>query len=102
MAFHANPGRKAVDVSACIFIVVTETARVGEAHKTGVNVAASLHFVAALPNTHYFEYCVEPNDLRKYLTQQDFPVIDGDVTVSEGPGLGIALNEEIVKKYRVG
>jgi L-alanine-DL-glutamate epimerase-like enolase superfamily enzyme len=99
--FHANLGRKAVDVSACIFIVVTETARVGEAHKTGINIAASLHFVACLPNTHYFEYCVEQNDLRKYLTRQDFPIVNGDVTVSEEPGLGIDLNEEIVRKYRV-
>jgi hypothetical protein len=41
-AFHANLGRKAVDVSACNFTVVTETARVREAHKTGINIAASL------------------------------------------------------------
>src|SRR5215470_4085639 len=99
MAFHANPGRKGVDVSACIIKVVTETARVGEAHKTGVNIAASLHFVAALPNTHYFEYCVEQGDLRKHLTKQPFPVIDGDIAVPEGPGLGVELNEEIVAKY---
>src|SRR3989475_7234236 len=33
---------------------------------TGLNIAASLHFVAALPNTHYFEYCVEQGDLRRF------------------------------------
>src|SRR5207245_886415 len=32
---------------------------VNHSYKTGVNIAASLHFVAALPNTHYFDYCVE-------------------------------------------
>jgi L-alanine-DL-glutamate epimerase-like enolase superfamily enzyme len=32
---------------------------VNHSYKTGINIAASLHFVAALPNTHYFEYCVE-------------------------------------------
>lgn len=75
---------------------------VNHSYKTGINVAASLHFVAALPNTHYFEYCVEQGDLRKHLTKQLFPVIDGDISVPEEPGLGIELNEEIVAKYRVG
>jgi L-alanine-DL-glutamate epimerase-like enolase superfamily enzyme len=75
---------------------------VNHSYKTGINIAASLHFVAALPNTHYFEYCGEQNDLRRHLTRQDFPVVNGDITVSEQPGLGIELNEEIVQKYRVG
>lgn len=75
---------------------------VNHSYKTGVNIAASLHFVAALPNTHYFEYCVEQGDLRRFLTRQDFPVVDGEIRVPEEPGLGIELNEEIVAKYRVG
>lgn len=75
---------------------------VNHSYKTGINIAASLHFIAALPNTHYFEYCVEQGDLRKHLTKQAFPVIDGDISVPEEPGLGIELNEEIVAKYRVG
>jgi L-alanine-DL-glutamate epimerase-like enolase superfamily enzyme len=33
---------------------------------------------------------------------QSFPVLDGDVSVPEEPGLGVELNEEIVAKYRVG
>jgi L-alanine-DL-glutamate epimerase-like enolase superfamily enzyme len=36
------------------------------------------------------------------LTKQRFPVVDGDITVPEEPGLGIELDEEIVAKYRVG
>ncbi|HEY7309532.1 MAG TPA: mandelate racemase/muconate lactonizing enzyme family protein [Gemmataceae bacterium] len=75
---------------------------VNHSYKTGVNIAASLHLVAALPNTHYFEYCVEQGDLRKYLTKQEFPVVDGDISVPEEPGLGIELNEATVAKYRVG
>jgi L-alanine-DL-glutamate epimerase-like enolase superfamily enzyme len=75
---------------------------VNHSYKTGINIAASLHFVAALPNTYWFEYCVEQGDLRKYLTKQSFPVIGGDISVPEEPGLGIELNEEIVAKYRVG
>jgi L-rhamnonate dehydratase len=75
---------------------------VNHSYKTGINIAASLHFVAALPNTHYFEYCVEQGDLRRHLTRQAFSVIDGDISVPEGPGLGVDLDEEVVAKYRVG
>lgn len=75
---------------------------VNHSYKTGVNIAASLHFIAALPNTHYFEYCVEQGALRQSLTKQRFPVVDGEISVPEEPGLGIELNEEVVAKYRVG
>ena len=75
---------------------------VNHSYKTGVNIAASLHFMAALPNSHYFEYCVEQSALRNSLTKQKFTVIDGDISVPEEPGLGVDLDEEIVAKYRVG
>src|SRR5262249_9802284 len=74
---------------------------VNHSYKTGVNIAASLHFVAALPNSQYFEYCVEPGELRQKLTRQKFPVVEGDIAVPEEPGLGVDLNEEVVAKYRV-
>ena len=74
---------------------------VNHSYKTGINIAASLHFVAALPNTHYFEYCVEQGALRQTLTKQRFPVIDGEISVPEEPGLGIELDEAVVAKYRV-
>lgn len=75
---------------------------VNHSYKTGVNIAASLHFVAALPNTHYFEYCVEQGPLRQTLTKQKFPVVDGQISVPEEPGLGVELDEAVVAKYRVG
>jgi L-alanine-DL-glutamate epimerase-like enolase superfamily enzyme len=75
---------------------------VNHSYKTGVNIAASLHFVAALPNTHYFEYCVEAGALRQHLTKQQFPVVDGNVAVPEEPGLGVELDEAVVARYRVG
>jgi L-alanine-DL-glutamate epimerase-like enolase superfamily enzyme len=75
---------------------------VNHSYKTGVNIAASLHFVAALPNTHYFEYCVEQGALRQTLTRQRFPVVEGEITVPEEPGLGVELDEAVVAKYRVG
>jgi L-rhamnonate dehydratase len=74
---------------------------VNHSYKTGVNIAASLHFVAALPNSQYFEYCMEPGPLRQTLTKQKFPVVDGEIAVPEDPGLGIELDENVVEKFRV-
>ena len=70
--------------------------------QTGVNIAASLHFVASVPNSQYFEYCVEQGALRQTLTKQRFPVTDGEISVPEEPGLGVELDEKVVEKYRVG
>lgn len=75
---------------------------VNHSYKTGINIAASLHFNAALPNTHYFEYCVEQGALRQTLTKQRFPVVEGEIRVPEEPGLGIELDEAVVARYRVG
>ena len=74
---------------------------VNHSYKTGINIAASLHFLAALPNTQYLEYCVEQGALRQTLTKQRFPVVDGFVAVPEAPGLGIELDEAILASYRV-
>ena len=46
--------------------------------------------------------CVEQGALRQTLTKQKFPVVDGDISVPEEPGLGIELDEKVVEKYRVG
>ncbi len=75
---------------------------VNHSYKTGISIAALLHFLAALPNTGWLEYCVEGSALRQTLTRQRFPVIDGRVAVPQEPGLGIELDEEVVARYRVG
>jgi L-alanine-DL-glutamate epimerase-like enolase superfamily enzyme len=75
---------------------------VNHSYKTGINMAASLHFLAALPNSRYFEYCVEPGALRQKLTRQRFPLVDGEVNVHEDPGLGVELDDEVVDQFRVG
>jgi len=74
---------------------------VNHSYMTGVNIAASLHFLAALPNTHYFEYCVEPGALRQTLTKQRFPIVNGEIIVPEEPGLGVELDENVVERFRV-
>ena len=74
---------------------------VNHSYKTGVSVAASLHFLAALPNTEWLEYCVETSPLRQRLTRQTFPVQAGWVDVPDEPGLGVDLDEAVVEQYLV-
>jgi L-alanine-DL-glutamate epimerase-like enolase superfamily enzyme len=69
--------------------------------KSGISIAASLHFLAAIPNAIAFEYCVAQSPLRQDLTLQKFPLVDGHVAVPQEPGLGVDLNMETVEKYRV-
>lgn len=74
---------------------------VNHSFKSGINIAASLHFIAAVPNAFIFEYCVSHSPLRHDLTHQKFEVVDGMVKIPQDPGLGVDLNEETVAKYRV-
>jgi L-alanine-DL-glutamate epimerase-like enolase superfamily enzyme len=66
---------------------------------TDVNVAASLHFLAAIPNAIYLEYCVEKGDIRSQLAVEPFRVIDGVVRVPQKPGLGVDLNPMVIERY---
>jgi L-rhamnonate dehydratase len=75
---------------------------VNHSYKTGISIAASLHFLAALPNSSLLEYCVEQGPLRQTLTRESFPVVDGFVAVPQEPGLGVTLDEEVVARYRMG
>jgi L-alanine-DL-glutamate epimerase-like enolase superfamily enzyme len=74
---------------------------VNHSYKTGISIAASLHFLAALPNTHFIEYSVQNSPLRQTLTRQTFPVVDGYVEVPQEPGLGVELDEVVLERYRV-
>lgn len=70
---------------------------------TGLNVAASLHFLAALPSPGYFEADFSTfNPLRTALC---WPVItpdaDGCFTPPTGPGLGVEVDEAALRHYPV-
>ncbi|MEM6415661.1 MAG: mandelate racemase/muconate lactonizing enzyme family protein [Pseudomonadota bacterium] len=64
-------------------------------------VAASLHFMAASRQSNYLEFCVFDQPLRQDLAQEPIKAKDGYALVPEKPGLGIELNEDIIKKYKV-
>jgi L-alanine-DL-glutamate epimerase-like enolase superfamily enzyme len=76
------------------------------AYSTGVLLAASVHWVAAIPNGSLVEYTVEESPLATALTgtgllREPLRAVEGWITVPEGPGLGVELDEELVARYRV-
>ena len=74
---------------------------VNHSYKTRISIAASLHFLAAVPDAFVLEYCVEDSPLLHELTHEQFPLEEGRVHVPQAPGLGVTINEATVDKYRV-
>jgi L-alanine-DL-glutamate epimerase-like enolase superfamily enzyme len=67
---------------------------------TGVLVAASLHFVAALDRPTLSEFSVADSPLVNGILAEPFVLGDGLLTVPHGPGLGIELDESAVARLR--
>ncbi len=65
----------------------------------GVALAASLHLSAALKNSPIMELDLTHNPLRTELTDWPLEQHDGLMTPPEGPGLGVNLNPQALKKY---
>ncbi len=74
---------------------------VPHAFKTGVLVAASIHFIAAIPHAPFLEFSVTESSIRKELLANPFVQKNGFVEVPQKPGLGIELNPEVIRKYGV-
>ena len=67
---------------------------------TDILVAATLHVIAGLRDCPYLEYNVTDNPLRTDLLAKPIRPSRGVVRVPDGPGLGIELNPETLKRYR--
>ncbi|WDV45812.1 mandelate racemase/muconate lactonizing enzyme family protein [Clostridiaceae bacterium M8S5] len=68
---------------------------------TGILIAATVHFLAACENTDLIEYSQSTSPLYKDLVKNKIEFKDGYVKVPECIGLGIELDEEVIKKYRI-
>lgn len=70
---------------------------------TGLNMAATIHFLAAIDNGGYFEGDVSKGNLfRDALTSTPYTVgADGCVLPLEGPGLGLEVDERFLEKHPV-
>jgi L-alanine-DL-glutamate epimerase-like enolase superfamily enzyme len=91
------------------FLVCKKIAHLAEAsgavctpHQTQpFGTVANLHFAASTPNVRYSqEYNIEHHPLRDSLfVEPVLEVKDGHLTVPEGPGIGVEINEEVVRKH---
>lgn len=63
-----------------------------------VTVAASLHWLCTVKDAFIFEDCVEDSPLRHELTHEKVQAVDGWISVPDGPGLGVTLDEAFVKR----
>ncbi len=72
------------------------------AFKTGILMSASLQVIAATPNALWLEYCCQETVLSKNLVKKHFSIDDeGFVNIPQKPGLGVEIDEEVLKRYEV-
>lgn len=67
---------------------------------TGINHAASIHFLAAIDNGGYFEACVSKFNPLRDLFGPAFAIgEDGCVEPPEAPGIGLAIDESVFAHF---
>jgi L-alanine-DL-glutamate epimerase-like enolase superfamily enzyme len=72
--------------------------------KTGIGIAASAHLAAAIPHAPYIEFLPAElcdSALRRELVEDELTFVDGKIPLPTKPGLGIEINQEALKRYRV-
>ena len=66
-----------------------------------ITAAASLHWLSTCRDAFLFEDCVEDSPIRNELCQERVQAENGRITVSDRPGLGLTLDEEVVSRLLV-
>lgn len=75
---------------------------VPHAFKSGVLVAASTHFAAAIPNGGLIEHTVSTSPIARDLVRREIDFVDGRVRVPlDRPGLGVQVDLEVMERLRV-
>ncbi|MBT6276480.1 MAG: mandelate racemase/muconate lactonizing enzyme family protein [Chromatiales bacterium] len=69
-------------------------------YSSGVGTAATLHLMAAMPDTELLEFDPTGTAIYEELFVEPLAVESGQVSVPTGPGLGVALTPEIIDRYR--
>jgi L-alanine-DL-glutamate epimerase-like enolase superfamily enzyme len=101
--YQVDPSRNGFTDAAYIRARVEEIgARLcNHCYTSPITVAASLHWLSTCRDAFIFEDCVDDSPMRHELTQEKVQAVDGWITVPNGPGLGVTLNEKFVKQYLV-
>jgi L-alanine-DL-glutamate epimerase-like enolase superfamily enzyme len=98
---------KSGGITECLRIAAMASAHKLEVHPhtsmTGINMAASIHFLAAIDNGGYFEGDVSKANLfRDELTSRPYELArDGTVRPLEAPGIGVEVDEKFLKAHPV-
>jgi L-alanine-DL-glutamate epimerase-like enolase superfamily enzyme len=74
---------------------------VNHSFTTDLNIAASLHLLASIPNAVMLEFCVEESPLRSRLALNPIRVHEGLASVPEAPGLGVEIDERVIDELRI-
>jgi len=67
----------------------------------GVSHLAALHVAAAVPNLMTYEYFFAPNPLRDLFTEPFPAPVRGFIDVPRTPGLGLEVDERVVRKFEL-
>jgi L-alanine-DL-glutamate epimerase-like enolase superfamily enzyme len=67
---------------------------------SGVGLAATLHLMAALPQTEWLEFDPTGTAIYEELFIEPLVVERGHVHVPRAPGLGVRLTQDIIDKYK--
>ena len=67
---------------------------------TGVNLAASLQWMASAEEAPFIEFPLSASDFRNKLVMNPPKRSGGWVIIPEEPGLGVSIDEEVVRRYR--
>ncbi|MBM3748244.1 MAG: mandelate racemase/muconate lactonizing enzyme family protein [Acidobacteria bacterium] len=69
---------------------------------TYINVTAALHWLNSIPNALICEFVAEEEtNLREFVTRQKLRAREGYLSVPQEPGLGVELDEEAIRRFRV-
>lgn len=74
---------------------------IGSMVEMGVGTAAGAHVAATLPHAEYPSDVKGPSLHEVSVLEEPVRIEDGYTYVPEGPGLGVALDEEVISEYRV-
>lgn len=71
--------------------------------KTGISIAAAAHLAATTPNCPFIEFLPDQlcqSSLRQELVLNDIKMVDGQISLSNRPGLGVDINREALMRFK--
>ena len=63
--------------------------------------AASLHLTAFQRRAEFVEFSTSYGPLSRELVKEPLRMVDGFLSVPEGPGLGVEVNDAVIERYRI-